>query len=294
MVVVTETNLSTRLQQAMILSLFLAMPTLAADDIDYSNTEPPHFTSALGGYGQNKERVYSEIVEAQLACVPEQLQAEIRQGTEFLNSECVENFQIIYKPKSLSTKKNQKPTQQAAQKTYLQIASPKPPHQNRTPSPMEGRKRVRNPSPPENQPFRKRSPQPVADFDRHGRRHSPAPRMYRSISESSMPPRRRSSSRDYSPVQYRRRHTPDRRRRSPSTTPTPPNGWATVDQEYQHEMNRYMERDDRLVAKNRQQRPADHTTPRTRLYQRLDFQRRERSVTPDDRYSRFRPSRTNY
>jgi len=234
--------------------------------------------------------VYSEIVEAQLACVPEQLQAEIRQGTEFLNDKCLEHFHIVYKPKSLSTKKNQKPAPQTAHTTYAQIASPQPPHQERTPSPMEGRKRMRNPSPPENQPIRKRSPRPVADFNRHGRRSSPAPRLYRSASVSSMPPRRRSSSRDYSPVQYRRRHTPDRRRRSPSTTPTPPNGWASAEQEYQHKMNRYMER----VAQNRQRRPDDHTTPKTRLYQRLDFQRRERSVTPDDRYSRFRPSRNNY
>ena len=200
----------------MILSLFLGMPSLSADDIDYSTNEQPHFTSALGGYGQNKERVYSEIVEAQLACVPEQLQAEIRQGTEFLTEDCVEQFNIIYKPKSLSTKKNQKSAQQEAQRTYSQITSPKPPHQNRTPSPMEGRKRMRNPSPPENQPIRKRSPRPAAhvssahDADRH-RRRSPAPRLYRSTSESSMPPRRRSSSRDYSPVPYRRRHSPDRR-----------------------------------------------------------------------------------
>ena len=163
---------------------------------------------------------------------------------------------------------------------------------------MEGRKRTRNPSPPENQPTRKRSPRPAAhesparNAGRH-RRQSPAPRRYRSTSESSMPPRRRSTSRDYSPVPYRRRHSPDRRRRSPSTTPTPPNGWTSAADEYQHEMNRYMERDDRRVAQNRQRRLADHTTPRTRLYQRLDFQRRERSVTPDDRYSRFRPS-NNY
>ena len=200
-----------------------------------------------------------------------------------------------------STKKNQKPALPAAPKTYSQIASPKPPHQDRTPSPMEGRKRVRNPSPPENQPIRKRSPRPAAyvssaqDSNRYGRR-SPAPRLYRSISESSMPPRRRSSSRDYSPVQHRRRQrTPDRRR-STSRTPTPPQGW-TAEQEYQHEMNRYMEKEDRRIRQlhqHRQPRPADHTTPRTRLYQRLDFQRRERSVTPDDRSSRFRPSRNNY
>ena len=293
MLVLTETNLSTRLQTAMILSLFLGIPYLSAD-IDYVTNEQPHFTSALGGYGQNKERIYSEVIEAQLACVPEQLQAEIRQGTEFLTENCVEQFHVVYKPKSLSTKKNKRPAPQDAM-TYSQIASPKPPQQNRTPSPMEGRKRTRNPSPPENQPTRKRSPRPAAhesparNTGRH-RKQSPAPRRYRSTSESSMPPRRRSTSRDYSPVQHRRRNSPDRRRRSPSTTPTPPNGWAYPDQEYQHEMNRYMERDDRRVAHNRQRREADHTTPRTRLYQRLDFQRRERSVTPDDRYSRFRPS----
>ena len=289
MVVMTETNLSTRLQQAMILSLFLGMPTLSPDDIGHSTTEPQHFTSALGGYGQNKERIYSEIVEAQLACVLEQLQAEIRQGTEFLTEDCVEQFNIIYKPKSLYTKKNQKPAPQAAQKSYSQIASPRPPQQERTPSPIEGRKRVRNPSPPENQPIRKRSPRPVTDFDRRGRHHSPAARIYRSISESSGPIRRRSSSRDYSPVQHRRRHTPDRRRRSPSRTPTPPNGWTP-----ENVVHHYMDRDVRRVSQIRHPRPADHTTPRTRLYQRLDFQRRERSVTPDDRYSKFRPSRSNY
>jgi len=277
------------------------MPSFVTDDIEDRKIEPLHFTSALGGYGQNKEQVYSEIVDAQLACVPEQIQAEIRQGTEFLTDTCIENFNIVYKPKSLSTKKNQKSAPTPAPKqTYSQIASPKPPHQERTPSPMEQRKRYRNPSPAENQPTRKRSPCPTVylssapkeDFDRYGRGSSPAPRLYRSTSDSSMPPRRRSPAHDHSPIQYRRKQRAPDRRRSSSRTPTPPGGW-TAEQEYQHEMNRYCEREDRRRNK-RQPRPDDHTTQRTRLSQRLDFTRRERSVTPDGRYSRFHSARENY